>query len=78
MVKTTVYLDDETAIALKCLAQRTNTSQAELIRAELRKFVADNPPPLPKGMGMFSSGRSDISTSYRKLLKQAVRERRWP
>jgi len=78
MVKTTIYMDDDTAAELRCLARRKGTTQSELLRTALRELVAENPPPLPKGMGMFSSARSDISTNYRKLLKKAVREGRWP
>jgi len=78
MVKTTVYLDKDLVVSLRDLAQRKRKPQAELIREAIRKYAIANPPPLPAGMGMFSSGRTDISRNYRKLLKQAVRERRWP
>jgi hypothetical protein len=77
MVKTTLYMDEDTALALKGIADRKRTTQAELIRGVLRKFAKANPPPLPKGMGMFSSGRSDISTRRRELLLEAARNRRW-
>ena len=77
MVKTTVYLDDDSAVALKSLAARENTTQAQLIRRAVRKLTEEAPPPLPAGMGMFNSGRSDISTRRRELLLEAARKRRW-
>jgi Ribbon-helix-helix protein, copG family len=78
MVKTTVYLDQDLVVSLRALSQRKRKPQAELIREAIRKYATSNPPPLPAGMGMFDSGRADISRNYRKLLKQAVRDRRWP
>jgi hypothetical protein len=78
MVKTTVYLDTDLVVSLRDLSQRKRKPQAELIREAIRKYARANPPPLPAGMGMFDSGRTDISRNYKKLLKQAVRDRRWP
>lgn len=77
MVKTTVYLDRETALAIRQIAQRKNRPQAELIREALAQFAAADRPPLPS-IGAFHSGRSDISTNYRELLKKAVKEDKWP
>lgn len=39
MVKTTVYLDPDTAIALRQLAQSQDRSQAELIREALSIYT---------------------------------------
>ena len=78
MVKTTVYLDDDVALSLRAIAERRDKPQAELIREALRSYTSREKPPLPAGMGKFSSGRSDISATYRKLLRKAARDRRWP
>lgn len=78
MVKTTVYLDDETVAALKGISRRSAKPQAQLIRDALRAFaLAGNQPPLPAGMGMFDSGREDTAARRKELLKQAARSRRW-
>jgi predicted transcriptional regulator len=78
MVKTTVYLDNEVALSLRTIAERTGKPQAELVREALRKYTSSQKPPLPAGMGRFDSGRTDVSQNYRKMLKKAVREGRWP
>jgi len=77
MVKTTVYLDENSMSALRSMAQRKGTTQAELIRNAVRKLVAGNPPPLPKGMGMFSSGYTDTSSRRKEILMAAARKGRW-
>jgi hypothetical protein len=59
-------------------SQRKRKAQAELDRPAIRKNAAVKPPPLPAGMGMFDSGRTDTSQKYKELLRQAVRDRRWP
>jgi predicted transcriptional regulator len=78
MVKTTVYLDEETVAALKGIARRSAKPQAELIREALRAFArTGGPPPLPAGMGMFDSGHTDTAARKKELLSQAARERKW-
>jgi hypothetical protein len=78
MVKTTVYLDDETVAALKGISKRSAKPQAQLIRDALRAFTRTAGPPQPAGMGMFDSGRSDTTARRKELLKQAAkRRRRW-
>jgi hypothetical protein len=44
MRKTTVYLNDDEAEALRQLAAATGVSQAELIRGAIRKAVSEVPP----------------------------------
>jgi hypothetical protein len=78
MVKTTVYLDDEIAAALKGISKRSAKPQAELIREALRVFTSTgNPPPVPGGMGLFDSGHTDTAARRKDLLKRAARSRRW-
>lgn len=78
MVKTTVYLDDETFAALKGIAKRSSKPQAQLIPEALRTFaLSGNRPPLPAGMGMFDSGHSDTVARRKGLFKEAARTRRW-
>jgi len=75
MVKTTVYLESETALALREMARVEGRSQAELIREALSGFVRRLTRPRPKSVGRFRSGRSDISTLAEDLLKEAARKR---
>jgi len=77
MVKTTVYLDEETVAALKGISKRSAKPQAQLIRDALRAFTRTGNPPLPAGMGMFDSGHDDTAARSKELLRQAASARRW-
>jgi predicted transcriptional regulator len=78
MVKTTVYLDDDICEALKGMSKRLGKPRAQLIRDAVRALVnTGGKPPLPSGMGMFDSGRTDTSTRRKELLKEAARSRSW-
>jgi predicted transcriptional regulator len=78
MVKTTVYLEDEIVAALKGISKRSAKPRAELIRDALRAFTSTgNPPPLPSGMGMFDSGRTDTAQRRKELLRRAAGSRGW-
>jgi hypothetical protein len=77
MVKTTVYLDEDVAVSLRAISERIGKPQAELIREAVRGYANSQTPPLPAGMGKFSGKGGDVSANYRKLLRQAVREKRW-
>lgn len=78
MVKTTVYLDDDTAAALKGISRQSAKPQAQLIRDAVRAFaLGGNRPPLPAGLGMFDSGNTDTSARRKELFKEAARSRRW-
>ncbi len=75
MVKTTVYLEPETAIALRELARSRGRKQAEVIRDALRIYTQDFRSPKPTGIGAFRSGRSDVSVRAEELLRAAARKR---
>jgi hypothetical protein len=78
MVKTTVYLDDETVAALRGLSRRSAKPQAQLIRDALRTFALNgNRPPLPAGLGMFESRHTDTAERRKEILKEAARARQW-
>jgi hypothetical protein len=51
MHKTTVYLNEEEAEALRQLAQTTGVSQAELIREAIRQVVARAPARRFRSLG---------------------------
>jgi hypothetical protein len=79
MIRTTVYVDEEVAVALRHRAAIEGRPQAELIREALRKYVeeseAPNRPPIA-GIGRHRSGRSDVSERAEELLRRAARRRR--
>ncbi len=79
VVRTTVYVDEDVAVALRHRASVERRSQAELIREALRRYVEEvehsERPPIP-GIGRYRSGRTDVSDRAEDLLRQAARERR--
>ena len=52
MEKTTLYLPAEIQIALRDAAKRAGRPQAELVREALTRYLADQPRPLPKSIGI--------------------------
>ncbi len=73
MVKTTVYLDPQTAMTLRQLAGAQGRSQAELIREALAIYTRQIERTLPKGMGQHRSGRSDVSERAEELFHKAAK-----
>jgi Ribbon-helix-helix protein, copG family len=76
MVKTTLYLEEETLHVLEQLASREGRSQGEVLREALLVYKGTVNRPAPKGVGMYRSGRSDISEKAEELLFQDGREDR--
>ncbi len=77
MVKTTVYLDADVALSLRRMAESEGRSQAELIRDALEKFTRRQKRPLPRGLGKYASGQSDVSERAREILRDAAKKGRW-
>ena len=75
MTKLTLYLEEETAAALKQLATTEGVSEAELLRDAIALYSSARSRPLPKGTGAYRSGRSDVSSQAEELLRQAARQR---
>ena len=80
MLRTTIYLDKDVALAIRQLADREQRSQAELIREALRRYLKQvgkrREPPKPSGIGAYRSGRHDVSERAEELLRQAARKNR--
>jgi predicted transcriptional regulator len=76
MLRTTIYLDEETVLALRQLANLQKRTQTEIIRDALKRYFEHVQPQkksaLP-GIGAYRSGRHDISEQAEELLKQAAR-----
>ncbi|HXV63183.1 MAG TPA: CopG family transcriptional regulator [Vicinamibacteria bacterium] len=79
MIRTTVYVDEDVAVAIRHRAAVEGRTQAELIRDALRKYIeeAEIParPPIT-GIGRHRSGRRDISERAEELLRRAARRKR--
>jgi hypothetical protein len=66
MRKTTLYLPDSLAAAIKRKASARGVSEAEVIRARLQGLEEEPPrPTLP----LFSSGHSDMARRVDEYLK---------
>ena len=79
MLRTTIYLDEETVLAVRQLAGQQQCSQADVIREALRRYLEcqpEYPRPMPPGIGAYRSGRQDVSARAEDLLREAVRRRR--
>jgi hypothetical protein len=79
MHKTTLYIEDDIALALRHQAEIDGQSQAEHIREALRRYVrqlreSEAAQALPPGTGGYRSGRTDVSTRAETLLRGAARK----
>lgn len=64
MRKTTVYLPDDLKAAIERLAERTQRSEAEVIRDALLRAVLDSTPPRPT-LPLSSVGLGDPTIAER-------------
>ena len=80
MLRTTVILDDDTAVGIRQLAETQQRSQAEIIREALRNFVeqgrSKQARPAIRGLGAYHSGRSDGSEKVDEFLREHARKAR--
>jgi predicted transcriptional regulator len=77
MVKTTVYLNTDIVLSLRRMAEAEGRSQAELIRDALEKFTSAHKRSLPKGLGKYASGETNVSERARDILRQASKRGKW-
>ena len=77
MTSITITVDDETAAALRRLATAEQRSEADIVRTALAAYSQGTRPRL-KGVGRYRSGRSDVSAKARELIREDVKEGRWP
>ena len=80
MIRTTVYLDEDTGLSIRRLSQLQQRPQADLIREALKQYVVkaegDLTNKLPPGVGAYRSGRSDVSSRADEMLKRAAKRHR--
>jgi len=77
MVTLSIELEDRLAEAVQRLATSQNRSQSEIVSEALVAYT-QTARPLPKGAGKYHSGQNDTSENARAVLREAVRERKWP
>jgi hypothetical protein len=77
MVRTTVYLDAETALALRQLAAVRGRSQAELIRDAITSYTKRAARPASKGIGKYRSGEPDLAQRAKQILEEAAKRGGW-
>jgi predicted DNA-binding protein len=80
MLRTTVYLEEEAALALRRLSEAHGRPQAELIREAINTYIADlhakDVRRLPPGAGGYHSGQTDVSARAEDLLRQRAKNRK--
>lgn len=76
VIKTTLYLEDETADAIKRIAYGLGRSQSDVIREALARYAAEAPRAAPMGVGRYRSGRDDVSVRAEEILRRRARARR--
>jgi predicted transcriptional regulator len=74
----TIDLDEKTARIIRELAAAQNRSAIDIIREALAAYSQVEQRPLPKGMGKYRSGDSNVSADARDLVRDAVRKGQWP
>jgi hypothetical protein len=70
MVKTTVYLPDQTKHRLSRAALRRRTSEAELIREAIDRLLGDEPPPRRPRLGIVDSGDPAFAERIDEILAE--------
>lgn len=78
MTKTTVYLDSDTVLALRQMAETQGRSQAELIRDALQAYTNGAKRPLPRGIGKYDSGEIHGAERAKDFLRSAAKKGKWP
>jgi len=77
MVKTTVYLEADTVLSLRQLAESQGRSQAELIRDALETYTRHGKRPRLRNIGKYDSGETNISEKAEDILREASKKGKW-
>jgi len=77
MIRTTIEIQADVVKDLDKLADAQGRSRQELIRDVLTAFTQDAKRPVPRGIGAYRSGRTDVADRAEHLLKEAAKEGRW-
>jgi hypothetical protein len=74
----TIMLDEQTAATVRQLAAEKRRPEMGTVRDALALYARAGRRPAPIGLGRYRSGAHDISERARTLIRDAVREGRWP
>ena len=77
MSSVTVEISGPAAEKLRHLVEAEQRSEAEIVRDALEAY-APSKRRLPKGAGLYHSGRSDTCQNAEQILRDAVKEGKWP
>ncbi len=77
----TLRLDPELEQTINLVAYRLGISKSELVRKSITDFLAklEKPSPWELGndlFGKYASGRNDLSTNRKELLKEKIQAKR--
>ncbi|MGP0070215.1 MAG: ribbon-helix-helix protein, CopG family [Isosphaeraceae bacterium] len=73
-----IILDEQTAATIRQLASQERRSETEVVRDALALYARTGPRPLPVGVGKYRSGSHDVAQQAGALIRDAVKEGRWP
>jgi hypothetical protein len=76
MVKTTVYLDEDQAAALRRIAAQTGRSQAQIIRDAVARETAAAPPRVFKSHGAGRGTGEPIAQHADEILREELGRRK--
>lgn len=74
----TIQLEPAIAEAVQEIADEQQRTAEEVVSDVLAEYIRTKKPKLPPGVGKYRSGRSDVATQARQILRDAVKEGRWP
>jgi len=75
-----VRLDDELDKKIQALSEKTKANKSEIVREALTEYLEareaeDKPFDLGQDLfGRFGSGKGDLSTTYKKRIKEKLNE----
>ena len=73
-----IELDEQTAAVVQKLAAEEHRSASEVIRDAMAAYTSVGKRLLPKGTGRHHSGRAETAEKVEEILRDAVKEGRWP
>ncbi len=77
MATITIEISGPAAEKLRHLVEAEQRSEVEIVRDALEAY-APSRRRLPKGAGKYRSGRRDTSQNVEQILRDAVKEGKWP
>lgn len=77
MRKLTVCLNEASVRAIRRLAVERRSTQSQIVREALAHYLRRSGRPPAKGIGAYSSGRTDVSERAEELMRLAARQRAW-